>query len=530
MTKSLRYLAFKSLKNSLKNILKKPLKTIGITVAVIYFMFLPIILKEPVSLLGLDNKYGFIVFASVVTVYLRLPSTLSYFKRKGLAFTQADVNLILTTPTSPKQGIIYGLIKNIGLEIIMAIVVFVAAIVVFKIPAILILIYLLVNETFSKVGSYSLAIIMYGSETISKKQKNIIKWTIYTILITFTAAVIYFVVFKSIKQGFDISYLLSLVSHPLVLMIPIFGWELGWLNLIILGPSTINIISTILFFLSTAIITYAAYRMKSTGEYYEDALSFSENLAYIESKGNDITFSEAFGNKRKYYDYKGSLKGKFSRVIFSKQLIERRRSKKFFFSFQDLSFLIIGIGIAILSIFVDDLLTANNFFIVMCGISIYASVFFNPLPTWKEDFENYQIFIMPDTFVKKLFNATLLEHLISFIRAIIITLPAGIIIRASVLDIIFAIIAQTLLKAMITYVSIFVQEVIGSRIGDIIASFLNVFTTLISLVPVILVIVFNNYLGNVISFIIISVYSLAIMYLFLFLSAKSLSNIEAVKM
>lgn len=530
MTKSLRYLMIKSIKNTIKNLGKKPLKTIGIAIGIIYFLFIPFFMKEFVLLLNMNNKYGFIILATITALYLRLPSTLAYFKRKGLAFTQSDVNLVLTTPINPKQGLIYALVKTMHAGLMMSVVVFISAIVLFHIPVAIILIYLLVNETFSKIGNYSLAIIMYGSERLTNKQKNILKWCVYSILAIFTSAIAYFVVYKSLNQGFDINNIIAIVTHPLLLMIPIFGWELGWLNLIVLGPTPINIISTILYFLSTITITYLAYKMSIKGDYYEDALSFSENLAYIESKGSDLSFSEAFGKKRKHYDYKGKLKGTFSKVIFSKQLIERRRTKRFFFSIKDLMFLLLGIGIGVLSIFVDDLLNVNNFFIVMCGISVYLSIFFNPQPTWKKDFKNYQIFVMPDTFKNKLFNATLLEHCVSFVRAVIITLPAGLIIRASFLDITYAIIAQTLLKVMITYVSIFTQEVIGATFGEILATFTNIFTTIISLIIPILVIIFNSFFGNTLSFLLISVYSVIIMYLFLYLSAKSLSNIEVIEL
>ena len=147
--------------------------------------------------------------------------------------------------------------------------------------------------------------------------------------------------------------------------------------------------------------------------------------------------------------------------------------------------------------------------------------------TWKNDFQNYFIFIIPDTFYKKLFYATLMEHLITFIRALLLTVPAGLMLGASLLDIVYAIIAQTSIKAMITYVSIFTEEVIGSRVGKVLASFLNIFTSIFALVVIIVILGFSGVLSNFISMVLILTYSIIVMLVFLFLSAKFLTNMES---
>ena len=527
MSKSLQYLMLTSIKGNIRNVLKKPLKTIGIILGTIYFISIPFLVKDLAGSMGLNTNVGFIIIATISTIYLRLPATLSYFKRKGVVFKKADINFILAVPTKPKQALIYALLKQAYIEVVMLVMIFVAAMYIFRLSFWHTSLYVGVNFIFSSLVSYSLALLMYASENITDKQKQGIRYGVYLVLIVFSLALGYEVVSKTLAFGFDLGYLFSVFSHPLVLFIPIFGWQLGWLNLVILGPNLVNILSTTLFFLSALLLTYLAYKMQSSGAYYEDALSFSEHLALIESKKNNVTFSEALGLKQKHTDYKGRLSGFGARVIFSKQLIERRRVRKYFLAFGDLVYLIAGLGLGVLAIYADDFVNPDYFFLIMCGITIYLGVFFNPMPTWKNDFQNYFIFIIPDTFSKKLFYATLMEHLITFIRALLLTVPAGLMLNASLLDIVYAIIAQTSIKAMITYVSIFTEEVIGSRVGKVLASFLNIFTSIFALVVIIVILGFSGVLSNFISMVLIVTYSIIVMLGFLFLSAKFLTNMES---
>lgn len=527
MNKSLVYLTKRSLVNVFRKSIKKPLKSIGIILVTIYYLYLPFILKGFLTNFNLNSRAGFVFIASIGTLYLSMPMTLTYFKRKGVNFKQQDVNFILASPIPPKQALIYALSKDIFINVVMQAMFLIAAIFVFDIPLLISFIYIIINIIFSNFLSYSLAIIMYASEEITLKQKQMIKRAVYLILLTFTIFLLTMVISQSLKNGFDITYLLSTISSPFVLMIPIFGWQLGWLNLMILGATPLSLLATSLFFISTIYLTYVAYKMKSTGDYYEDALSFSENVALLQSKKGDVTIAEAFGKKQKKYSYEGTLKGLNSKVIFYKQVMERRRVKKYFLSFGDIIYLIAGIGLGVVSIIFDDFMDSSYFFEIMIGISVYLSVFFKPAAGWKSEFKNYYIFVMPDSSIKKLFHATLLEHFLSLIRVVFLTVPAGLLMRVSILEIFYAIIVQSLLKGMITYVSIFIEEIQGAKIGKTIASMINIFVTIILMIGPIIALAFITSISLFLSFITISLYALIVMTLFLYVASRQLNNIEA---
>lgn len=529
LNKSLVYLTKRSVINYLSKLKRRPLKTIGILLVTIYYLYLPFFMKELFVSLNLNNRAGFVLITSIGTLYLIMPVTLTYFKRKGVTFRQQDINFILASPTPPKQALIYALSKEFFVSFVMQTVFLIAAIYIFDVPILVSLIYIFVNILFSNLTSYSLAIIMYAGEDLTGKQKQFIKRAVYLILAAVTLFLLTMVISQSIEKGFDFSYLISVVSSPFVLMIPIFGWQLGWLNLMLLGATPITLLTSGLFFASTIYLTYYAYQMVSTGEYYEDALSFSENLLRLEKKKGDFSFAEALGNKQKKYEYQGKLKGSKASVIFRKQLIERRRKRKYFFSLGDLLYLIAGIGIGVASIMIDDFINPDYFFEMMVGISIYLSIFFKPAAGWKSEFKNYYLFVMPDSSMSKLFYASLLENLLSFIRTVFLTIPAGILMRASFLDMIYAIIVQSLLKAMVTYVSILIEEIIGAKIGKTIASFINIVVMMITMIVPVLALLFITSISTYYSFLTISSYSFLIMLLFLFLSSANLDNIESLE-
>ncbi|MDN6294439.1 MAG: putative ABC exporter domain-containing protein [Alkalibacterium sp.] len=529
MNNSLIFLVKKSFINFFKKSLKKSLKAFGMILLVAYYIFIPFIMKGFISDIGLNTASGFVLIASLGTLYLTMPVTLSYFKRKGVNFKKQDINFILASPTSPKNALIYALSKEVYINLAMQVMFFIAAVFVFEISLLTSLLYILVNVVVSNLLSYSLAIIMYASEDITLKQKQGIKRIIYVILAGFTVFLLTSVISQTMASGFDLSYVTSVVTSPAVLLIPIFGWQLGWLNLIMLGLTPVRLITTVLFFASAIGLTYYAYKMRVSGEYYEDALSFSENIALLESKKGDISLSEAFGKKKKNYDYKGELKGFKSHVIFHKQLIERRRSKKYFLSFGDLFYLVAGIGIGLSPIFINDFINPDYYFEIMIGISLYLSIFFKPGSAWKSEFKNHYLFLMPDSPLNKLFNASLLEHLMSTIRAVFLAVPAGLLMGASFLEIFYAVSLQILLKVMMTYVSILIEAIIGARIGKTLAGFINILVSIIIMIVPFFALIFIGSISLFYSFLAISLYAVIVTLLFLYLCSINLRNIESLE-
>ena len=67
-------------------------------------------------------------------------------------------------------------------------------------------------------------------------------------------------------------------------MIPLIGWELAVMRLLILGPSTVNVVCTVLYILSFVLLVVLAWKMPCTGQYYEDAMKFADDYQEARKK------------------------------------------------------------------------------------------------------------------------------------------------------------------------------------------------------------------------------------------------------
>ena len=523
MNEGLQYHLRTSLRNMAKRTLKRPLKSIGIALLGIYFLFLPFFMRDMIINFGFDSPFGFVLIATVAKFYVVMPSTLSYFKRNGVVFKKPDANLMFSTPISPKQILIYALFKQAYMSVIMDISFFIAAIVIFNVPVGTAVLYFIVMFVFSNLSQYSLALIMYGSEDLSDKNKQSIKWLVYGVMILVTL----WTAFYFFSNGLSLNSAMELINQPFVLLIPIFGWELGWLHSVIMGPTVYSIVASILFFITALSLAWYAYKMACTGEYFEDALNFANRQAKIVDKQGDVSIKEMFGKEKKTFKTKAVLKGLGAKVIFSRQFMERTRSQKFFFSLGDYVMLLVGVGGGIAARFSG--FESEFFFTAICGFFIYFLIFFTPSHSWRNDFDQYYIYVMPETMLNKLFYSTLFDNFISLMRSIFLTIPFGLIVGASISHILLAIITQILMKAMVSYLSIFFSIYIGAKIGKQFGQILTMLlTVLILLVPIILIIS-NTFLSTLIVSTLISLYSIIFGIIFLVLCTKVISNVESLR-
>lgn len=526
MSSGILYLYKCSVINTIKLIFRKPLKMFGLLFMVVYFTALPFMMKSMIVQFGLANPTGFVTMGSFVLVYLSLPPMLSYFKRKGVIFRQSDINLVFTTPLSPKRVLIYGMFKSAYMSFVFQLAIFVAAIFIFKISPLTVLLYSFTDMILSTVSSYSLATLMYASENISVKAKNMIKYSVYALLGIISGAILLSVY----QNGLSVSSIQLVIKSPLFLLIPFIGWQISYMNLIILGPTMINVVASLLYILMAISLFYAAKKMKCSGDYYEDALSFATDYEVLIKRNNNGEALRFSSKKKAIHNTKSILQGNKAQVIFSRQLLTHRRQFKFFIRFFDIIHL--GIGFLLLFIIHDEF---NNmdpmiFFYTIMGISIYLSTFFAALNNWRKEFDNYSLYLIPASNMSKLFYATLFEHLTSLIRAVFIVLPLAIGTQMPIIITMLAIIVFVLMRAMIIYGGILFKDIVGNAIGQTLASLLTmVINMILSLIPMglsLLMIVFLE-VNSTLAFIFVVFYCLLINWFILLISANKLGHIEA---
>lgn len=530
MNKGLVYYYKRVIVNSIKNLKRKPLKSLGKLILGLYFMLLPFLLKDTIANFGLNNAKGYIAVYAVFSIFLGMPSLLTYFKRKGLIFKEADINFMFISPVSPKAIILHGMIKNILVYIIQYIVYFIAAVFVFNIPVIKALIISLTCMVFTNTIEISLAIIMYGSERITDRGKRIIKYIVFGILLSLLALLSY----KLFSKGLSVANVLDFLTGDYILLVPVFGWEIGFLRLVLMGSSNYVILATMLYFISSVVLFIAAYKMKTTGEFYEEALSFSEEYTKALEKSKSDGSVQWAGKKTKTRKIDFSTKGKFAKSIFYKQLDEFKKVS--FLSKYGKILLLFTISIILGVIFrIEEEVNINDLdssiVLIVYAVSSYFAMFFTKTGSWRKEFDNYYTYLIPDSSRNKVLYATLLQNIKNLVEGFAITLPISLIIGLPIYTIPLNALLYSLVHVTILYVDFILREILSKKIGEGISQFIMLGVDALVLllgggIIFVSMVFFKD--SIVLSYILVYIFLVLVSAVGLFFSSKLYGNMEFV--
>ena len=114
-------------------------------------------------------------------------------------------------------------------------------------------------------------------------------------------------------------------------LLPVAGWEVSAVSLIVTGPDQWNVAGTVLYLLVCAAMLITAVKIRCIGAYYEDAAKFADDYAEIKKKNEKGENMIRIGKKKMK---KASLSrwGSGAKAIFSRQLLEYKKERFFIFT------------------------------------------------------------------------------------------------------------------------------------------------------------------------------------------------------
>lgn len=402
------------------------------------------------------------VIVSAFLLYLTPAGYSAYARRKGMLFRNCDVHFMFSSPVSPKLFLLCGQIKTLAAGFLMELIVTVLGVLWFKVSVPKMLLYFLLISILGTVMESSLVICLYGNERLKEKTLKKIGYLLYGIIaLLLVLGVVYLQI-----NGFQFSTAAAYLSGAGIQMIPLIGWEIAAVRLILVGPDAVNTAGTILYLLAVVLLFTAAVRMKCTGQYYEDAMKFADDYEQmIAQKKKDGT--SGLRRNRKLRRVRSSWNGSGAAAILSRQLLEYKKEKFFIFSIGTLVYLAVDLVL----IYMDragKLGTAHEFGqYLLLGISAYLMLIFGSLPIkWMKELDNPYVFLIPDNPVKKIWYATCLEHIKSAVNMMLLVIPAGLVFGVEPLILILTVWIGTVAGAVRIYSDTITKAILGNVLGN----------------------------------------------------------------
>ena len=464
MSKSLWFITTRSFINKAKRAIKKPGTYVSGILVLFYVVLVVSALGGMIADFGMATPEGLAALLSMLMFYAQPMTIIQYAKRKGIMFKQSDVHFVFAAPENPKMVLIHAGMKNFIMNFIMGAAIIIIGVFVCNISPVRLVAYGLFLMVIENLLEMALMIACYGNEVLPERFFVVLKWFLYGLMLAFV--VVALLMFW--QKGLSFATLNSYLTSPVIQLIPMFGWQLAVLQLIFVGPTVLNVICFVLYLVMTITLVAYAWKVKCTGEYYEDAMSFAEDYAVKLERAQKG--ENALNMKKKLKrNVSVQYKGNYARAIFYRQLLEYKKNKLFIFSFQTLFFLLVGAVLCFAGFQTMDepvFWGAGKVFILP-GIMAYFVLLFSGYATkWEKELENPYTFLIPDTAFHKMWNATKIEHIRALVDGCLISIPAGIGLQLSPVWMILSVILYVCLNANKLYLGMVADVLIGRNFGS----------------------------------------------------------------
>lgn len=457
--KALLYMSKRKWINKLKQLKKKPVNLILSIVLVAYFIFLITVSVTALVKADFQTPYWLLAALTVWGLYNFFINFATYAKRKGVIFYPSHAHFIFTAPIRPKIILLYGAGYNFLMTLIVSMAFVLAAILGFHLPLWKIVSLFIVLAGVESVLEGSIIIGLYANERFSQKTTVMLTRMIYVLL----AGITLFGIWYFRTKGFSLESIINLIDFPGLQMLPIIGWNIAVFRLILLGPTTLNLVCSGLYLLTVIVMAVVAVKMKCNGGYYEDAAKFADDYAEMKARKNNGEMVMSIGKKKKFKRASVEYKASGAKAIFYRQLLEYKKEKWFIFSYMTL----FCIGADILFLKVIDVSEFGSKSAVLLGIVAYLAILTGGyLGKWDKELKNPYLFLLPDSPAKKMWYATVMEHVKAAIDGAILVLPLGIAWKVHPLHIVSCWLIYVFLQAIKLYTKVLIDSFLRNSLGE----------------------------------------------------------------
>lgn len=512
------YLLKRNLINSLKELRKKPLRLIlYIAMAILMIVSLRFSLKGSTQLSDTKIDMYRSIFLGLILTSLFL-SLKSGIEKGNTLFRLSDANFLFSAPIKPQLILFYGFVKQIGNNL------FIIFLLGFQMPNLYNnfpmknygwLIILLGTFLFAILLSI-MGVLVYSLGSIKERYKKIINYALYGFLGLGLLGLIYSI----IRIGEPLEGAMGFLNMSFFNYIPIIGWLLNIYTSAILGFNFTTVIYIGLIILSGIGFLVIIYNLDL--DYYEEALNNSvtkeEKLA--KAKSGKVSWNQSSSKTRKI---KGKINYTKGRAIFSKQILEAGKTGGIFIN--KLTLFSSGFSLIFAYILRDN---GINFLLYMM---IYMNIILSQSNLWSMELDKHYIYLIPESSIKKIIYATLLENIKALITGLITFTIATFIYDVSLLEGIVLGITYGSFTLVILFSDLVIRRILGVGLSLFAERLIRFLIIGIILVPglilsVVLGLFMDEYTGGQGTYLVLILYNILIGLLFIGLSKGIFEKID----
>ncbi len=459
--KALMYLTKRSFINNMKKAVRKPTTLLLIVFLTGYGIFITWTLAMLAKEMHFDSPQGLVVIVTLWTLYIFLADFLAYASRKGVIFRPGHTHFVFTAPIDPKLVLLHSAWMNYITSVVVGALFVLAGVTVFGIVWWKMLLFFGAGTLLEIVFECCIMVWLYTNETLTEKMIKILSWGIKGFLIVITLSIVLYFW----KEGISLVSAAAFFDWPVLQMLPFVGWNIAFYRLILLGPTTLNLIGSVLYLLSVLGMFLLVRRMPCDGGYYEDAAKFADDYAEMRRKKTDGELVTGVGaKKRTFRKVKLNYQAKGAKAIFYRQLLEYKKEKYFIFSKMTMFHLLFAFVMVVSLNSVVKEIGNGQFFLL--GVVAYVTLIMSGyLGKWEKELQNPYLFLIPDKAYKKLWYATLMEHIKALLDGSIICIATGIWWKIRPVYVVLTILIYTVLQANRLYTRVLAQCLVGDVLG-----------------------------------------------------------------
>ncbi len=463
------YLYKRSIVNRMKRAIKKPVTIIWLLFILFYIVMVPYGLMEIARDMKIDSPNGMVIAMSFLAFMLIPANIIAYAKRKGLAFMPCDVHFAFPSPISPKLMLVYAHMKGLPVNLIIGVIGMIISGLIFGITPVQMVLFLLFATFMQNILEAGIMVIMYGSEKITEKVRKVAVYVAYGLI----GFVLILGLYTIGTNGLSLESVQLFISSDVLKMVPFIGWYIAVLHLIILEPTVMTIIGSAAYLVAFVAIMVIAVRMKCTGQYYEDAMTFADDYAELRNKQKQGSAEITIGKKKaKLKQADVAYKGSGAKALFYRQLLEYKKQKFFVFDGQTMIAVAVAVLFVVATICGVDFEEATPF--IIPGIIAYiVFIFANLNGKWHKELKYAYTYLIPDSSFKKLFYATLMQLLLAAMNGVIMIVPSGIALGYKPVIMILCIICYVALMANKLYSLVVTEFICGTALGLVARQFIH---------------------------------------------------------